>query len=823
MYRIMNYKNIDFNLLEKVNNFSLFIHLDENKYSLYTNSIELNEVFELEKENLPQLPSYSKILKRKKHIISNLKEKLKKFTNKESLKVHREDVLSNIKVDEIDFYKPLNMKKFSLIDLIDELDNIWMEIKINKIKYDIENELEMLADMYNILDLLVNNKIEYLLKNHIPNDIIKQVFTTKIENIFFTKAYENIKKLMELFNKEKPYFTKIKIYGEKEEVNETIKKIEKYFIDEAVEFAEESSIKSRFELFFTYDEVKNFCYLPLGTKTLKKDLDIGDKYALFLDEEKQCFINKENKSGEEIDFDLKYIHNLQIKYDSSKKEEFKDLLQRILLYNVKKRLEEGNDIKVYNINFDFEEYIPKINSLKTFDLVSFINNERELEIFWKNLQEEIKRKTNKISTNIFEYNQNQKMQNLKEPITIISLNTDSVKFPQKIFDLLDKNDLGIYFIFYSKRKKYFNNLTFLEISDNIKLFSKKFNLIKNIPETNDKILDEIIKQKESNQKDYFIIPIGVDDYGNEVNFTFGEMSDSYHAIIIGRTGSGKTSLIRNILIKAAEKYSAEEIQFILMDYKSSGVEFNLFRNHPNVCCITVNPDQLEIALCIFQYIKKIMDERSEKFTKHHVQNITQYDSLNKEKLPKIIIIIDEFHRLLVGDIFITQKLNHYLSHFAREGRATGIHLILSTQSLMNVTLNDDIVSSVKTKISLSIGDMRDVGNIFHDIESKEQALKLRKYQCIYNNINGFYDTNIVVNIYPPVNNEKMEEVFFKLRNLRKEHEVINSKIIKNVEDIYSTLNFICKNEDDEMIFDIDKNTLKLINENEELENSIDFE
>ena len=61
----------------------------------------------------------------------------------------------------------------------------------------------------------------------------------------------------------------------------------------------------------------------------------------------------------------------------------------------------------------------------------------------------------------------------------------------------------------------------------------------------------------------------------------GDKSTNLHAFITGVTGSGKTTLLNNIITGIAQKYTSDEIQLYLMDYKD-GVEFQVLKIIPIV-------------------------------------------------------------------------------------------------------------------------------------------------------------------------------------------------------------------------------------------------
>ncbi|NEW59719.1 hypothetical protein GSY74_00340, partial [Sulfurovum sp. bin170] len=118
-----------------------------------------------------------------------------------------------------------------------------------------------------------------------------------------------------------------------------------------------------------------------------------------------------------------------------------------------------------------------------------------------------------------------------------------------------------------------------------------------VNDNKDKIIENLLVElkKEDNsstEKDFLSIPIGTSKNGRDtIYFTMGDKSTNLHAFITGVTGSGKTTLLNNIIVGIAEKYTSDEIQLYLMDYKD-GVEFQVFKNHPNCKKIFLDNEDL---------------------------------------------------------------------------------------------------------------------------------------------------------------------------------------------------------------------------------------
>ncbi len=205
-------------------------------------------------------------------------------------------------------------------------------------------------------------------------------------------------------------------------------------------------------------------------------------------------------------------------------------------------------------------------------------------------------------------------------------------------------------------------------------------------------------EKTFENKDFLNIPIGYDDSGNRHFFNLGSTSKSYHALISGVTGSGKSTFLNNILTQIAENYSSDEIRLFLFDYKQA-VEFNKFRNHPNVEFLHLDNNNYDVAI---ETLKTFINEiavRSDLFVKSKVDNIEDYISKYKIKLDRKILIIDEIQRIFKTDYSKAKEVKELLEQVTTQGRSYGLHLIICSQTFRNI----DKISDFRGQFNVRIG------------------------------------------------------------------------------------------------------------------------
>lgn len=290
-------------------------------------------------------------------------------------------------------------------------------------------------------------------------------------------------------------------------------------------------------------------------------------------------------------------------------------------------------------------------------------------------------------------------------------------------------------------------------------------LLHPLDENKDAIIQNLLEQLEDNneqslENDFLSIPIGVSKNGRDIiNFTMGEKSTNLHAFITGVTGSGKTTLLNNIILGIAEKYTSDEIQLYLMDYKD-GVEFQVFKNHPNCKKIFLDNEDTEASISLLKQFKNIILERALLFKEAEVSNITDYNKLVSTKtLPRIVLVIDEVHKLFVGDYHYVNKFSSILKTIMRQGRSYGLHIILSTQSLAGTQIDRELMGQIMLRISYKLTNPIDSEAIFS--YGNTDALKLKKYELIYNNNAGNKSNNVLCRVNPPMEIKKrIENILF---------------------------------------------------------------
>ncbi|MFN4242465.1 MAG: FtsK/SpoIIIE domain-containing protein [Tepidisphaerales bacterium] len=168
---------------------------------------------------------------------------------------------------------------------------------------------------------------------------------------------------------------------------------------------------------------------------------------------------------------------------------------------------------------------------------------------------------------------------------------------------------------------------------------------------------------------------------------------SQHALLAGKTGSGKSTLLHVLVTAASLWYPPDEVEFYLIDFKK-GVEFKTYVDGrlPHVKAVAVESDR-EFGLSVLQRLDAELTRRGELFRRAGVQDISAYRAAvsvagradersgGREKLPRVLLVVDEFQEFFSEDDKLAQEAAALLDRLVRQGRAFGMHVILGSQTL----------------------------------------------------------------------------------------------------------------------------------------------
>lgn len=214
-----------------------------------------------------------------------------------------------------------------------------------------------------------------------------------------------------------------------------------------------------------------------------------------------------------------------------------------------------------------------------------------------------------------------------------------------------------------------------------------------------------------------------------------------HALVAGKTGSGKSTLFHVIITNLALWCSPEEVEFYLVDFKK-GVEFKCYatKRLPHARVIAIESDR-EFALSVLQRIDAELKRRGELFRKAGSQDLAGYKRTpGHEPLPRSLLLIDEFQEFFTEDDAVAQEASLLLDRIVRQGRAFGIHVILGSQTLGGAyTLARATLGQMVIRIALQCNETD--AHLIMDDDNPAPRLLTRPGEGIYNDQAGALAAN----------------------------------------------------------------------------------
>ncbi len=241
------------------------------------------------------------------------------------------------------------------------------------------------------------------------------------------------------------------------------------------------------------------------------------------------------------------------------------------------------------------------------------------------------------------------------------------------------------------------------------------------------------------------IPLGPSGARKAQLLTLGK-GTAHHALIAGRTGSGKSNLLHVIITTLAVKYSPREVELYLIDFKK-GVEFKSYANHalPHARVIAIESER-EFGLSVLQGLDAEMQRRGETFRSVEANDLAEYRAKTNTQLPRLILIVDEFQEFFSENDATGRQAATILDRLVRQGRSFGIHLLLGSQSLAGSytlarsTLDDQM--QIRIALPCSEADSR---LILAD-DNPAARLLSRPGEAIYNAASGLVEGNQVFQV-----------------------------------------------------------------------------
>ncbi len=200
-----------------------------------------------------------------------------------------------------------------------------------------------------------------------------------------------------------------------------------------------------------------------------------------------------------------------------------------------------------------------------------------------------------------------------------------------------------------------------------------------------------------NSKSPLTLALGKDIVGSSFVTDLAKLP---HLLIAGTTGSGKSVGINAMILSLLYKNSPDELKIIMIDPKM--LEFSIYNDIPHLLTPVITEPKK--AITALNAMVKEMERRYKLMAKMKVKNIENYNKKCDEKMPYIVIIIDE-----LADLMMTsgKDVEYSIARLAQMARASGIHLIVATQRPSVDVVTGLIKANLPSRISFKVGQKID--------------------------------------------------------------------------------------------------------------------
>ncbi len=194
----------------------------------------------------------------------------------------------------------------------------------------------------------------------------------------------------------------------------------------------------------------------------------------------------------------------------------------------------------------------------------------------------------------------------------------------------------------------------------------------------------------------------------------GDLAKMPHLLIAGATGSGKSVAINGFLLSLLFRGAPSEIKMILVDPKR--VELNLYNGLPHLLTEVITDHQK--AVNALKWAVAEMDRRYKLLSEVHKRNILEFNSSSENRLPYIVIVVDELADLMS---VAQNEVEATIVRLAQMARAVGIHLVLATQRPSVDVITGLIKANITARMAFSVASQVDSRTIL-DASGAEKLL-----------------------------------------------------------------------------------------------------
>lgn len=202
------------------------------------------------------------------------------------------------------------------------------------------------------------------------------------------------------------------------------------------------------------------------------------------------------------------------------------------------------------------------------------------------------------------------------------------------------------------------------------------------------IVDSLKSEKEMR----IPIALGKDFYGQPVLF---DLAGSPHLLVGGMNEDEKTSFLDSLICSILCTKTPNEVRLILVDTKV--VELSVYNGVPHLLSPVIT--DAKTAFKALEFVVKGLERRIELLTSTGLRKIEEYNKKSKDKLPYIVVIIDDLADLVFAS---GKEVEYLIKRITSIARFCGIHLVLSTKRVSADVITGVVKSNIPTQIAFAV-------------------------------------------------------------------------------------------------------------------------
>jgi hypothetical protein len=202
------------------------------------------------------------------------------------------------------------------------------------------------------------------------------------------------------------------------------------------------------------------------------------------------------------------------------------------------------------------------------------------------------------------------------------------------------------------------------------------------------VLDDPSTWWGASSADNVLAPFGRVGANDIASLFFSSTEIAGGAIMVGLPRSGKSTALHAAIVSMCTLYGPDELQLFLVDAKH-GVEFKVYERLPHARMISLHSER-EFAVAVLASLAAEIAKRAEimKAAGINSANLDAYRRQTGQAMPRIVLILDEFHEIFEEDDALGHAAFAAFSDIARQGPFAGIHIVAASQTLSSMPAMD---------------------------------------------------------------------------------------------------------------------------------------